>query len=552
MNGATLAACQERASAPIRASIAVQIVCEVARALHAAHARHDPATGRLFVHGNVSPENILVRYDGGVELVAPTDAARAQALRAKPAYLAPEQITASDVDRRADVFALGVVLWELLTSARLFERADASTTRIAIIDDPIPDARDLNPLVPEMLAQILGAALERKREGRFDNVDAFGKALAGVRASSGIEEASKADVARWVAERVPPADARASAASAPAAAPVAAPSLPSAPRLPSAIPDLDLPGASRAHRSRPSMQAVKAPSAAAIPTFDTTAMAAEALAPSTRPPAMSAPPVSGRTSSPSSAGVAGGGREIAFDAGDDDDFDMQIERNIASTSIPAATSSRMSGAPGRTSGAPRAAGTGLELAQPSRMKREEAQRSARAGGEPGVAAKLGGALLTLAIAGGTAFALLHQVHRAGGYDATRALPHAFDGTSATESGAVALVALVASVTLGFVGLKLRPYAWTIVASGGALLLVALAMVTVTLASTGENPTPPDGVLLVPYLLPAALVLLALGVQLRSARLFARAQGARRAGAIPVAAIAGALAFVAFEISRFAR
>jgi hypothetical protein len=78
------------------------------------------------------------------------------------------------------------------------------------------------------------------------------------------------------------------------------------------------------------------------------------------------------------------------------------------------------------------------------------------------------------------------------------------------------------------------------------------MVTVTLASTGENPTPPDGALLVPYLFPAAVLMLAIGVEGRAARLFARGRGAGRVSAIPIAAIAGAIAFFAFEASRFAR
>ena len=99
----------------------------------------------------------------------------------------------------------------------------------------------------------------------------------------------------------------------------------------------------------------------------------------------------------------------------------------------------------------------------------------------------------------------------------KALPHAFDGTSATESGALALVSLVVAVTVVFVGLRIRPHAWAIVVAGGMLLLLALAMVTVTLASTGENRTPPDGALLVPYLLPGGLVLLALGIAGRAGR-----------------------------------
>ena len=85
-----------------------------------------------------------------------------------------------------------------------------------------------------------------------------------------------------------------------------------------------------------------------------------------------------------------------------------------------------------------------------------------------------------------------------------------------------------------------------------MLLLALAMVTVTLASTGENPTPPDGVLLVPYVTPVAIALLALGMGLRAGRILGRARGARRVAGVPLAAIAGVLAFVAFEVSRLAQ
>jgi hypothetical protein len=67
-----------------------------------------------------------------------------------------------------------------------------------------------------------------------------------------------------------------------------------------------------------------------------------------------------------------------------------------------------------------------------------------------------------------------------------------------------------------------------------------------------NPTPPDGVLLIPYLLPTAVLFLALGLLGRAARRFARGGAGRRVTSLPLAAIAGALAFAAFEISRLAR
>jgi hypothetical protein len=560
---ASLAACQKDAIAPTRVSIAVHLVCELARCIQAAQARKHPGQPRA-AFGGVSPDNVFIAYDGSVELL---DAARTQ-----PAYVAPEQVSGGDVDRRADVFSLGIVLWELLTATNLFARPTASETRIAVVDDPIHDVRDVNPEVPAIVADVLGTALSRDRDARFDSVEAFSKALSGACSSSGIAEATKQEVGQWVTERVPQSSKTGAPASGPVsarggAAPASAPVSPpvSAP-VAAAVPDLDIPGSSRTHRSQPNMAAAKVPpprpagEPASVPAFDVSAMAAAALAPSTRGSVPPAPAPSGRASAPggaapslgraSSASVPshGGGKSIDFTANDDDDFDMEIERNVAGVSAPMATSSRTSGA----HAAARKSGGGLELAQPSRMAREGAAARARVPVEPGIGLKLGGALVTLAVAGGTAFALFRQLHRAGGHDATRLLPHAFDGTSATESGAVSLVCLVLAVIVGFVGFRMKPHAWAIVASGGAMLLLALAMVTVTLASTGESPTPPDGVLLVPYLVPAALVLLALGLYARSSRVFARSYGARRVGSIPLAAIAGAIAFVAFEISRLAR
>ena len=577
----------------MRAGVAVHVVCAVARELAQAVTGVTGASGMPPVHSSLSPENVSLGYDGSITLV---DAAAPSG--AKPAYLAPEQVTGGDVDRRADVFSLGIVLWELLTGTSLFLRDTASETRIAIVDDPILDVRDVNPDVPAILANVLATALQRDRNARFDTPEAFGMALAGAASSSGTAEATRQELATWVAERVPPprsapprpnvlrpANPAAVAAAAVAAAAVAAAPAPAPAPAPALadVPDLDVPGASRSSRSRPKMNAVKAPpvpdlgagSIGAIPAFDTNAMAAAALAPSTRPPAMSAPQVSGRGSSPSLSGPvpeapglapsvgaslasapaqqAGGGRSIAFDGGDDDDFDMEIERNVASTSMPTAQSSRSSGgsASGRSSGGHRASGGGLELAAPSRMAREASSR-AEEHREPALGSKAAGVALAVVVGGGTAFALWKYMHHAGGYDVTRTLPHAFDGTSATESGAISLVSLVVAVIVGFVGLRFKPHAWAVVAAGGTILLLALAMVTVTLASTGENPTPPDGALLVPYLFPAALLMVAIGVEGRAARLFAASHGARRLASVPLAAVAGAIAFLAFEASRFAR
>jgi hypothetical protein len=248
-------------------------------------------------------------------------------------------------------------------------------------------------------------------------------------------------------------------------------------------------------------------------------------------------------------GTAPAPRPVAF-GGDDDDLDMEIERNLVGTSLPTATSSRTSsGAPAAGRSARPVASTGLEVAHVRAGTRGHVADSED---EPGVAVKILGLALTGLVMGGAVYTLLRFVHRKGGLVPTNILPHAFDGTSAPESGVVALASLAISVALGFAGVRLTPRSWSFIGSGGAMLLAALAMVTVTLASTGENPAPPDGALLIPYLVPLALLFFGLGVGGRASNLFRQPGALRKLGAIPVAALAGAFVFVAYEASRFAR
>ena len=474
-------------------ALVTRLALDVAAALDAAGPRHPGLT----------PAEIRIGYDGAVGVLDTLG-------RPESAYLAPEQITGSSPDRRAEVFSLGIVVWELLTGARLFARATEALSTVAVLEEPILDARTVNPALPPVIGEVLATALARDRNGRFDTPLAFAKALAAASASVRIQEATTEELARWVAERVPP------------------PSRPG-PQLASAVPDLDIPppGSRRS-----------------IPTSTTTSAA----------PA--APPTSVRTAAAAAFAEASlsipAQKAIAFDVAPDDDFDMQIERNFSTSVVPTATSSRPSGLHASTSSRPSFPGNnaGLELGAPLRRTARTEPSSSRQS-DVGFFAKLLGLVIALAVLAGTAAALFRFVHRAGGRSLTAPLPHAFDGSSATDSGAVALVALVVAAVVIFVGLRLKPHAWFVVLSGGALLLLALAMVTVTLASTGDNPTPPDGVLLVPFLAPAALVLLALGMGGRAGRIMAHAEGARRLGGVPLAVLAGGIAFVAFEVSRLA-
>lgn len=231
---------------------------------------------------------------------------------------------------------------------------------------------------------------------------------------------------------------------------------------------------------------------------------------------------------------------------EDDDLDMHIERDFTG---PSSSTSHSSRAPASGLVAKHgAASSGLEVTH----RRLDAQRKQTYDVyEPSLLVKVMGPLLSLVVTGGAAFGLVRSVHKPGGFSPMAHLPHAFDGTSMTSSGVVSLVTLALAITLGFLGMRLRPRSWAFVASAAVLFFMALAMVTVALASTGENSAPPDGALLLPYMIPAFVALFGLGVMGRAANAFTREGALPKLATIPLAALAGAILFAAYETSRFA-
>ncbi len=154
--------------------LALRVVADVARALGHAHAlRGDDGTSLELVHRDVSPHNVMVQRDGSVKLLdfgvarARDRATRTQlgVIKGKLAYMAPEQLLALEVDARADVFALGVVGWELFAGARPFE-GDGDGLIQAICLGPRPSVRTRNAEVSEPLAALLERCLAVRPEDR--------------------------------------------------------------------------------------------------------------------------------------------------------------------------------------------------------------------------------------------------------------------------------------------------------------------------------------------------------------------------------------------------
>jgi len=159
-------------------AIAVQIVRSMASALHHAHERKRPdGSARDIVHRDVSPSNILVSYDGAIKLAdfgvakAASSSVRTRtgALKGKVGYMSPEQARGMMIDRRSDVFSLGVVLWELLAMQRLFKTDNDLATIQAIINTPPPALAKFRDDCPPELERIANKALEKDPAERYQS-----------------------------------------------------------------------------------------------------------------------------------------------------------------------------------------------------------------------------------------------------------------------------------------------------------------------------------------------------------------------------------------------
>ncbi len=180
------------------------IICQACEGLHAAHEARD-GNGALLgvVHRDVSPPNIMVTADGTVKLLdfgiakarGANSRTRTGTVKGKNAYMSPEQILGKPLDRRSDIFALGVVMYEMLAIKRLFHRDSDFLTFKAITEEPIPDIRDRRPDLPPGMRAALVQAMARDPAGRFDTAQGFGNAIKNSVATLG-GPASPADLAR--------------------------------------------------------------------------------------------------------------------------------------------------------------------------------------------------------------------------------------------------------------------------------------------------------------------------------------------------------------------
>jgi len=177
-----------KAAGGVPLPIAVRIVMNACAGLHAAHELRD-SKGNLIglVHRDVSPQNILVTYDG-VSKVVDFGVAKATAmggsgtvagqLKGKVSYMAPEQVRGEAIDRRVDVFALGIVLYSLTTGKHPFRRESEAATMYTIASDEavVPPSKFL-PNYPPSLESVLLKSLAKDAKNRYSTASEFQRAL---------------------------------------------------------------------------------------------------------------------------------------------------------------------------------------------------------------------------------------------------------------------------------------------------------------------------------------------------------------------------------------
>jgi eukaryotic-like serine/threonine-protein kinase len=184
---------------PVPSSIASAIVTQALLGLHAAHeALDDSGQPLAIVHRDVSPQNVLVGVDGVARVVdfgiakaaSRVHTTQAGKIKGKLSYMSPQQVQSEDVDRRADIFAAGVVLWEAVVGRKLLARGDATITRVMQWQGI---AGEELALVPPPLRPIVKRALAREPGDRFATAREMALALA-----DAVPPASSMDLGDWV------------------------------------------------------------------------------------------------------------------------------------------------------------------------------------------------------------------------------------------------------------------------------------------------------------------------------------------------------------------
>jgi serine/threonine-protein kinase len=167
--------------------ISTYIITQVCQGLHYAHTLTDKLTGKdlQIIHRDISPHNIMLTFDGAIKVIdfgiakteTNSEATQAGTIKGKLSYLAPEYLEGHELDPRYDEFAVGITLWEMLCSRKLFKASNDLAVLKKIQECKIPAPSSINPNVPKELDEIVMKALSKDRNKRYENLDQLNRAL---------------------------------------------------------------------------------------------------------------------------------------------------------------------------------------------------------------------------------------------------------------------------------------------------------------------------------------------------------------------------------------
>jgi serine/threonine-protein kinase len=191
--------------------IALRVVADACAGLHAAHEMKDDGGQPVgLVHRDISPQNVLITFAGAVKIVdfgvakaagRSTGQTVAGQVKGKPPYMSPEQALGETVDRRTDIFALGIILYQLTTGKHPFRgESDLVTLQNIVSDKAIVPPRSLDRQYPRELEALVMKTLDRKRERRFQTCAEFEAAIEDVFQKNAVPRARLEDVGKFMQE----------------------------------------------------------------------------------------------------------------------------------------------------------------------------------------------------------------------------------------------------------------------------------------------------------------------------------------------------------------
>jgi serine/threonine protein kinase len=198
---------------PVPVPITCYTVLNICRGLDYAHRKVGPEGKPLqIVHRDVSPQNILLSFEGEVKIVdfgiaraaSRITSTQAGVVKGKVAYMSPEQMTGQGVDNRADIFAAGILLYEMLTNRRPFEGETPQETMAQISRGNFEKPNKLNKKVDKKLTAIVKKALERNPKKRYKTAGEMATALSDYLYRVG-QHADAATLAAFIPKRLPDA-----------------------------------------------------------------------------------------------------------------------------------------------------------------------------------------------------------------------------------------------------------------------------------------------------------------------------------------------------------